>query len=142
MLTYAEMVKKPEQFREITGIDVPEFDSLFRKIEEQYKATEAKRLSRSGRERRIGAGRPFKLSIRERLLMLLVYYRCRASYALLERVFDIDASTVCRDIKKIEPAVNMHIKIPKRSARRTAGTTAIESLLAYRPELAAASSSA
>ena len=49
--------------------------------------------------------------------MLLMYYRCGASYGVLEKVFEVDASTVCRDIKKIEPAVRRHVEIPEKAAR-------------------------
>jgi hypothetical protein len=54
---------------------VSEFDTICREIESKYDYHERKRLSNRKRERDVGAGRPFKLKVRERFLMLLVYYR-------------------------------------------------------------------
>ncbi len=63
-----------------------------------------KRLSkRKDREREIGAGRHFKLDVKNRFLMLLVYYRLYITYTLAGFLFDLDQSSVCRDIQKIEP---------------------------------------
>ena len=47
-----------------------------------------------------GAGRHFKLDIRDRFLMLLVYYRLYITYTLAGFLFDLDQSNVCRDIQK------------------------------------------
>ena len=54
-----------------------EFDDIYDKeIAKRYHKQEIKRLSkRKNRERAIGAGRPFKLDVKDRFLMLLVYYR-------------------------------------------------------------------
>jgi hypothetical protein len=41
-------------------------------------------------ERDIGAGRPFKLDLRDRFLMLLVYYRLYITYTLAGFLFDLD----------------------------------------------------
>ena len=50
-----------------------------------------------------GAGRPFKLDVKDRFLMLLVYYRLYITYTLAGFLFDLDQSNICRDIQKIEP---------------------------------------
>ena len=49
-----------------------------------------------------GAGRHFKLDVKNRFLMLLVYYRLYITYTLAGFLFDLDKSNVCRDIQKIE----------------------------------------
>ncbi len=51
------------------------------------------------RERKVGAGRPFKLDLENRFLMLLVYYRLYITYILTGFLFDLDQSTICRDKK-------------------------------------------
>ena len=62
-----------------TGLLVQEFDNIYNKeISKRYEKHEIKRLSKRKdieRERKFGAGRPFKLDTRDRFLMLLVYYR-------------------------------------------------------------------
>ena len=50
----------------------------------------------------MGAGRPFKLDVKDRFLMLLVYYRLYITYTLTGFFFDLDQSNICRDIQKIE----------------------------------------
>jgi hypothetical protein len=59
-----------------TGLTVKEFDEIYKKeIAKRYHKHEIQRLSkRKDRERRYGAGRHFKLDVRDRFLMLLVYY--------------------------------------------------------------------
>ena len=60
-------------------------------MDSKYEEYERRRLSRRKRKRDVGAGRPFKLKPRERLLMLLVYYRLYITYALSGFLFDLDS---------------------------------------------------
>ncbi len=135
MLNYTKLTRKPKQFQKFTGITVPQFDFLFSKIEKQYKITEIQRLSKRERVRKIGAGRTFKLSVKERILMLLIYYRCYTSYDLLEYLFGVDSSTVCRDIAKIEPAVKQCVPIPAKIYADSKKINSVESLQELFPEL-------
>ncbi len=137
MLNCTKLAKKPEQFLRFTGITVTQFDFLGKKIQKQYKITERKRLSARKRTRGIGAGRPFKLSVRDRILMLLIYYRCYTSYDLLEYLFGVDSSTVCRDITKIEPAVKQSIPIPSKLYTDSKKINDIQQLQQFFPELIA-----
>ncbi len=67
------------------------------------------------RERRIGAGRHFKLDIKNRFLMLLVYYRLYITYTLAGFLFDLNQSNICRDIQKIERLIRECIPIPQKT---------------------------
>jgi hypothetical protein len=71
---------------------VKEFDDIYDKeITKEYHKYENKRLSkRKNRKRDIGAGRPFKLDVKDRFLMLLVYYRLYITYTLAGFLFDLD----------------------------------------------------
>jgi hypothetical protein len=73
-MSYARLSKKPLLFRSFTGLDILEFNIICMEIESKYVLHERKRLSERKRQRDIGAGRPFKLKVEERFLMLLVYY--------------------------------------------------------------------
>ena len=95
---YRKLSKRPETFRSFTGLEVSEFDSLRSKIEQRYGEYERKRLSRRRRKREVGAGRPFKLSLDDRLLMLLFYYRTYVTSILLGFIFNLDQSNVLKDI--------------------------------------------
>ena len=104
-------------FKSFTGLTVREFDDIYDKeIAKRHGRHEIRRLSkRKGRrERSIGAGRHFKLDVKNRFLMLLVYYRLYITYTLAGFLFDLDQSNVCRDIQKIEPLVRKCVPIPQK----------------------------
>ncbi len=53
------------------------------------------------RKRKYGAGRPFKLDIRDRFLMLLVYYLIYITYTLAGFLFDMDRVTSTEIYKRL-----------------------------------------
>jgi DDE superfamily endonuclease/Helix-turn-helix of DDE superfamily endonuclease len=111
---YDRLSKRPEMFRSFTGLDVAEFDSLLSRVELAYDEHEKKRLSRRGRKHEIGAGRPFKLPLEDRLLMLLIYYRSYVTSILLGFTFNLDQSNVLKDIRMLEPLVKECIPLPEK----------------------------
>jgi len=133
MLSYERLSRKPKIFRSFTGLDVSEFDSVCEEMESRYYDYEKKRLERKERERDVGAGRPFKLSLEDRLLMLLVYYRLYVSSTLTGFLFDLDHSNVLRDIRYIEPLVKECIPIPKKVYERSKRATTPEEVEEYFP---------
>jgi hypothetical protein len=71
----------------------------------KYENHEIKRLSckrKENRKRKIGAGRHFKMNLKDRFIMLLVHYRLYITYALPVFLFDLDQNNICRDIQKID----------------------------------------
>ena len=102
-------------FKSFTGLTVEEFDDIYDEILKRYGKHEMQRLSkRKERERSIGAGRRYKLDVKNRFLMLLVYYRLYITYTLAGFLFDLDQSNVCRDIQKIEPLIRKCVPIPQK----------------------------
>jgi len=98
MMSYAQLSRRPLLFKSFTGLEITEFDIISKEIESKYEH-EIKRLSNRKRKRDVGAGRPpFKLKLRERFLMLLVYYRLYITFTLSGFLFDLDQSNVRRDI--------------------------------------------
>lgn len=93
---------------------VEEFDDLYTKIESKYPEHEAKRLHRKDRIKAIGQGRKFKLELRDRLLMLLVYYKLYITYCLTGFLFNLDQSNVHRNIKYLVPLVKACIPLPEK----------------------------
>lgn len=83
MLNYGVLSKNPLHFRNFSGLQLQEFETLNLKIEEKYPAYEQKRLAREDRKRAVGAGHPFTLPLKDRLLMLLLYYHMYPSSTLL-----------------------------------------------------------
>ena len=100
----------------------------------KYTKYEIQRLyKRIGRERDVGAGRPFKLDLKNRFLMLLVYYRLYITYTLAGFLFNLDQSNVCRDIQKIERLVIQCIQIPQKIYRITKRLKTPEEVEEYFP---------
>ena len=114
MLNYALLSKKPSIFRNFTGLEVPEFDALNSKMKGKYDAYEQKRLARENRKRGIGAGHPFKLSLTDRILMLLMYYHFYPSSTLLGYLVDLSQTNVLKDIRNLEPLVSEVLPLPKK----------------------------
>jgi hypothetical protein len=83
---------------------VQEFDDIYDKqIVKRYEKHELKRPSKKeNRKRKAGAGRHFKLDIKNKFVMLLAYYRLYLTYTFTGFLFDLDQSNICRDIQKIE----------------------------------------
>ena len=117
MLSYDRLSRKPLLFRSFTGLTVRVFDDIYdNQISKRHRRHEIRRLSKrnGGRERSIGAGRRFKLGVKNRFLMLLVYYRLYMTYTLAGFLFGLDQSNVCRDIQKIEPLIRNSLPIPQK----------------------------
>ena len=113
-----------------------EFDNIYEKnVTKRYSKHELQRLSKrkDNRERRIGAGRPFKLDLENRFLMLLVYYRLYITYTLAGFLFDIDQSNVCRDIQKIEQLVRKCLPIPQKTYYKTKRLKTLQEVEQYFP---------
>lgn len=135
MLTYQKLSKKPKRFRSFTGLDVEQFDFLSKKVEAEYEKTEIERLAARKRKRRIGAGRNFKMPVRDRLLMSLVYWRLYTTYELTGYLFGIDTSNAYRDIKYLEHAVKRCVPIPGKIYAKAKRISTLEELEEYFPGL-------
>ncbi len=113
-LNYTRLSKKPSLFKSFTGLEVAEFDAIYREIASKYEY-ERRRLSKRRRKRDIGAGRKFKLELKDRFLMLLVYYRLYITYTFSGFLFDLDQSNVYRDIHMLESLVKKCIGVHSTS---------------------------
>lgn len=114
MLNYTVLSKKPLHFRNFSGLELQEFDTLNLKINEKYHPYEQKRLAREDRKRAIGAGHPFNQSLTDRLLMLLIYYHMYTSSTLLGYLFCVSQTSVLKNIRKLEPLVSEVLPLPKK----------------------------
>jgi hypothetical protein len=137
MLTYEWLSKKPSLFRSLTGLEVSEFDSIHAQATAKYREYEARRLGRADRKRKVGAGFPFKLPLKERLLMLLVYYRLYITSTLAEVLFGLNQSNVLKDIHKLEPLVKEILPLPKKLHDKARRLQTVEEIEAMFPEFKA-----
>jgi hypothetical protein len=78
-------------------------------------------------------GRPFKLDLENRFLILLVYYRLYILYTLVGFLFDLDQSNICRAIQKIERLVRQCIPIPQKIYNITKRLRTVDEVEKYFP---------
>jgi Helix-turn-helix of DDE superfamily endonuclease len=120
---------------------VQEFDNIYNKeIVKRYVKHEIRRLSykrKENRKRKYGAGRHFKLNLKDRFVMILVHYRLYITYTLAGFLFDLDQSNICRDIQKIEGLVRECIPIPQKIYPITKSLQTKEEVEHYFPGLLA-----
>ena len=135
MLSYYRLFKKPLLFKSFTDLTVEQFDNIYDKeITKRYDKYEIQRLFKKYQEREIGAiGRHFKLDIKNRFFMLLVYYRLYIIYTLAGFLFDLDQSNICRDIQKIESLIRKCIPIPQKLYNKTKRLRTAEEVETYFP---------
>ena len=115
MLSFDRLSKKPLLFKSFTGPTLQEFDDIYNnEITKRYDKHKIQRLSKKDRKRDIGAGRPFKTDLRDRCIMLLVYYPLYITYTLAGFLFDLAHSNICRDIQKIKKLIRQCLPIPQK----------------------------
>lgn len=137
MLQYNRLSHYPKVFQAMTGLRIVEFEQLFSDLLPLYGPAETKRLSRAERRRAIGGGRDFDLSVRDRLLLTVIWLRKYPTHEVLGYLFGVSDSTVGRYIGQILPLLEasgrdtMRLPDPGRKRRRQ-----LDELLQDTPELA------
>ena len=99
-MTYEKLQRKPKHFQAFTGVSVAQFAEILNALRPVYAELEEERLTRPDRKRKIGGGRNFTLSLEDRLLVTLMYFRLYMSYALLGYLFNLDGTNVGREINQ------------------------------------------
>src|SRR5215470_13875322 len=121
-MSHTERLRRsPNSFRQLTGITPAAFDRLLADLTPRYERAEAQRKDRPGRRRKPGAGRKHALSLADRLLMLLIYYRTYTTHVFLGFLFGVDDSAVGRNINPLQPLLAGIFRIPERRVALEAG---------------------
>lgn len=111
-----QLSRSPEIFRRLVGIPPGHFFKLSEQIKPLYEKAEQRRLDRlqPKRVRALKVDKQYKLSLEDRLLMLLMYYRLYVTHAFLGFLFGIDDSNVGRNMNPLQPLLAKFFKIPER----------------------------
>lgn len=127
-------------FRSLTGLRVEEFDQLVEDVRPLYVQGELKRhtLTREGRarQRAVGAGPFFALSMRDQLLLSVIWLRVYPTNEVAGFLFGVSDSTASRVVSRVIPLLakagkdGMRMPDPGRKHRRT-----LDDLLQQIPEL-------
>lgn len=137
---YHNLQRYPSVFRSLTGLRVGEFDGLVKDVTPLYVEAERVRhtLTREGqpRLRAIGGGPHFSLSVRDQLLLAVVWLRQYPTNEVLGFLFGVSDSSVSRVVSRVVPLLakggkdGMRMPDPGRKHRRT-----LDELLKEIPEL-------
>lgn len=119
MLNIEKLSKKPKVFHALCGLTPDKFNALLLSLEPLWKEAELKRKSWKGRKRRIGGGIKPKLTLSQKLFMLLLYYRTYTNHVFIGMIAGIDDSNVSRNINPLEPLLAQIFKIPQRKINLT-----------------------
>ncbi len=137
IMRYIHLSQHPNVFQAVTGLRVTEFDDLAADVLARYADQEAARLTRPDRQRAMGGGHPFELSLRDHLLLTVVWLRVYPTHEVLGYLFGVSDSTVSRLIGRVLPILEqagrdtMRLPDPGRKRRRS-----LDDLLRDTPELA------
>lgn len=83
-------------------------------LNKAYPDFERRRLSRRRRERAIGAGGKFKLSLEGRVFMTLFFLRHYPTFALLGFLFDLHESNAYRNVEMMKEFLREHLPLPEK----------------------------
>ena len=103
ILHYARLSRFPKVFRIMTGLMVVEFDQVVDDLVPRHARAEKKRLSRPNRQRAVGAGHPFELSVVDQILLTVIWLRVYPTHEVLGYLFGVSDSTARRAIECVLP---------------------------------------
>jgi IS5 family transposase len=120
MLSVQKLRKRPQHFLRFAGLSVSQFDRLLTQMHTAYPAFNAKRLARPDRQRRVGGGSVFRLSLPDRTLLALVFLRLYLTNDLLGYLFGLDASNISRNLRTLLPLLEPQLPVPAQPRRHLA----------------------
>ena len=135
MLSYTKLAANAKRFKTLTGMSPQEFDLLFARVEKAHPEAERETLSKRPRKRAVGAGRRFALDLRNRVLLLLFYYKTYATQDVAAEILGVGQATVSRSIEQVAPVVGQCVPIPARIHNRAKSASTLEELEEILPGL-------
>jgi len=116
------ITKKPRIFQRFVGLKINEFEIFTNKVEKCHKKQMREINNKVERKRRIGGGRQSKiLGIKEKLIIILLYYKLYLTQEFLGVIFGIDQSNISRIISSMaklieesaDPMMNKYLEEAK-----------------------------
>jgi len=104
-------------FRRFTGLEIGQFNALLEQLQPIYVANEHDRLRKESRKRKLGGGSQFSLSLEDRLLIVLLYYKLYITHEFLGILFGLDNSNISRTINHLNPLLARIFRVPERRIR-------------------------
>ena len=136
MMKYFYLSTYPQIFLSMTGLHLDEFDDLMRDVQPLYEKAAITRLSRPDRQRAIGGGDRPDLTMRDQLLLTVIWLRLYPTQAVLGYFFGVSQTTVSHYVRYMLPLLEkdgqdrMRMPDPGRKRRRK-----LDGLLKDMPEI-------
>lgn len=135
-LCFDSLSLRPTLFYRLTGHEVSNVEEVAFIIEPLFSATTTHRQSHPNRQRASGAGPKFSLTIRDQLLLTLIWYQFYPTHQAIGQLFGISDSTVCRYIRRVEHHLVQSNQIISRQAEPSRkGRLQLSDLLQREPAL-------
>src|SRR5437762_3238188 len=101
-----KLTKKTKTFQRTVGLSLQQFNTLTKRLENNWLIAEEQRKDHKNRKRKIGAGHPYKFeSMNEKLLVILLYYKLYLTQEFLGMIVDIDQANISRLLAKMLPLI-------------------------------------
>lgn len=118
-----ERVKRDDRLlRALTGLNLKALTTLQSSFAQALAEAPIPRRSPQPRERSVGGGRKPRLaSVEDKLIYILVYFKCYPTFDLAGLLFDLDRSQANRWMHRLQPvleaALGQQLALPKRKLR-------------------------
>jgi hypothetical protein len=101
-LSYNKLSQNPRIFRKLTGLSLSEFRAILSLVSKDFDHAFP------------NIGRKPKITTHEdRLILILVYYRCYVTHEFIGYFVGLDETNICRLFARIEPLIARHVHIKK-----------------------------
>ena len=90
---------------------------MYKELVPLYETWNEKRLQQRKRQRNVGGGQKHRLSLKDRLLLVLMFYRTYTTKGFLGFLFWLDETNVSRNIKQIELLLIQIFRIPEKKIK-------------------------
>lgn len=98
-----------EDYQKVFGVKKSTFEAMLKALEEEYQKS------------RVKGGRPFyKLSVLDKLAILLIYYREYCSFQYLAFVYNVSRTAIFKSIQWVEKVLthSRELKLPSKNELR------------------------
>lgn len=100
--SYNKLSQNPRIFRKLTGLSLSEFRAILSLVSKDFDQA----FPNIGRKPKITTDE-------DRLILILVYYRCYVTHEFIGYFVGLDETNICRLFARIEPLIARHVHIKK-----------------------------
>ena len=116
-MRFNSLALKPRHFSSFTGFKVEEFVNLAESVKQDWQQVRQQSFKQE-RVRKVGGGSKLKLpALEDRLLVYSVYAKLYITYTLLEYLFGVDESTVCRIVQEMTKVLGKKIIVQRNGKK-------------------------